>query len=267
MLDEEYASADLIPAGWAHLYKETDDKFTLIKGGEIKTLQDVANVQEGLRKEREDHKATKANLAKFGGKDAETVLADLDKIEEYKLAAEGKMDDEAINKIVETRILSRTAPLERKIETLEGEKEELTEKVTGFETQNTERSIKDEIQKAAVASKVRGTALDDAITQGLNIMTVNEAGNVVTKDGVGVTPGVDSTVWLSEVKPNKPHWWPESEGVGANPGGGKGGGKNPFTKANWNRTEQGNMVRENPERAEQMAKAAGTTVGGKMPEK
>jgi len=41
---------------------------------------------------------------------------------------------------------------------------------------------------------------------------------------------------------------------------------NPFTHDNWNLTKQGAIVKEHgTAKAEQMAKAAGTTVGGPQP--
>jgi hypothetical protein len=57
-------------------------------------------------------------------------------------------------------------------------------------------------------------------------------------------------------------------------GGGSGGsqnnfgtgGTNPWSLDGWNMTKQGQYVRENGvEKAEQMAKSAGTTLGGPKP--
>lgn len=47
-----------------------------------------------------------------------------------------------------------------------------------------------------------------------------------------------------------------------NPPGGSGdpGAVNPFAKEHWNLTEQGRMLRDNPEQARAMAKAAGVTI-------
>jgi hypothetical protein len=42
---------------------------------------------------------------------------------------------------------------------------------------------------------------------------------------------------------------------------------NPWTADNWNMTEQGKIYTSDPSRAEQLAKAAGTTVGGPRPAK
>lgn len=267
MFEEEYDSYDAIPAQVRHLYVQSGDKYVLISAGQFKTAEDVERVQEGLRKEREDHKTTKRRLHQFGELDPDDVLSKLDRFEELEAAAAGKLPEDQINEMVEKRIRSRVAPLERQIKTLETEKGDLHSKVETFQGKERKRTIHDELRKAAMGAKVRDTALEDVLMIGENIFELSEEGRIVTRDGVGVTPGVDPTVWLTETKERRPHWWPESQGAGARGGSGSGGVNNPFTAENWNMTEQGKLVRENPERASQLAKAAGTTVGGKRPAK
>jgi hypothetical protein len=267
MFEEEYDDYDSIPAAVKHLYKEVDGKYVLIKAGEIKTAQDVTNVQEGLRKEREDHKETKRKLAKFNNLDPDEVLEKLDRIEELEAAASGSMDEEKINKIVESRIKSKTAPLERELNQVKVERDELKGQVTDFQVKDVRRTIRDDVRKAATTAKVRDTALEDVLLISENLFERDEAGKVVTKDGVGVTPGISAEVWLTEAKNTRPHWWPESQGTGARGGDGGAGGSNPFTNENWNLTEQGRIQRENPDKAAQLAKAAGTSVGGGRPQK
>ena len=97
---------------------------------------------------------------------------------------------------------------------------------------------------------------------------ISDDGNVVTRDGVGVAPGLDADAWLGELQERKPHWWPASQGGGARGTGGGGGfqGKNPWTAEGWNMTEQGKLLRDKgKEYADRMAAAAGTTVGGSKP--
>jgi len=74
-------------------------------------------------------------------------------------------------------------------------------------------------------------------------------------------------VFLTEMQDKRPHWWPKSVGGGAGgSGNGFGGAANPWTAENWNMTQQGAYVKENGmDKATQMAKAAGTTVGGMKP--
>lgn len=268
MFEEEYDNFDSIPSQVSHLYREKDGKWVLIGAGELKTTEDVSRVQEGLRKEREDHKETKRKLARFNGLDPDEVFEKLDRFEELEAAAEGKIDETKINEMVETRLRSKTAPLERKIQQLESTNKELETQVSDFQGRERRRTIHDHIRKAASAAKIRDTALEDALLVGENVFEIDESGRVVTKDGVGVTPGVEPSVWLTEVKQSRPHWWPESQGIGARGGdGGNGAVNNPFSKDNWNLTEQGKLVQQDRAKAEQMARAAGTSIGGPRPTK
>ena len=267
MFEEEYSDYNSIPSIVKHLYKEAGGKWVLIAAGEIKSVQDVTNVQEGLRKEREDHKTTKRKLAAFGELDPETVQEKLDRIAELEAAAKGNLDEEKLNQIVEGRIKSKTAPLERQISKLEEERSSLTGEITAFQTRENRRSIHDDVRKAATTAKVRDTALEDVLLISEALFHRDESGNVVTRDSVGVTPGISAEVWLTEAKNTRPHWWPESQGVGARGGEGGAGGNNPFSGKHWNLTEQGKLIRENRARAEQMARAAGTEIGaGKKPD-
>jgi len=267
MFEDEYENLEAVPSAVKHLFKEQDGKAVLIQAGEIKTVQDVNNVQEGLRKEREDHRETKRKLSKFGDVDAEEVLNKLDRIDELEAAAAGKLDEGKINEMVETRLRSKTAPLERQIHTLTSERDELKMDVDQYKGKDRKRLIHDHIRNAASQAKLRDTAVNDALLVGEQVFDVAEDGRVVTKDGVGVTPGVEPSVWLTEVKNTRPHWWPESQGIGARGGEGAGGaGNNPFSKEHWNMTEQGKVLKEDRSKAEQLAQSAGTTVGGKRPE-
>ena len=268
MFELEYPDRASIPSEVRHLYTEVDGVYKVLSAGSIKSKADTDRLQESLRKEREDHKETKARVAGFGDLDADEVLAKLDRIEELEAAAGDKIDDTKINEMVETRMKAKLAPLERELTKVKNEKAELSEKVTQYSENEKRRTIHDHVRKAAKAEHIRDTAIEDALMMGERIFEIDESGNVVTRDGVGVTPGLDATVWLSEVKTSRPHWWPESQGAGAKGGTGTPGyANNPFSAEGWSMTEQGNLIRSNPERAAQMAKAAGTSIGGAKPQK
>ena len=75
-------------------------------------------------------------------------------------------------------------------------------------------------------------------------------------------------MWLSDLQTKKPHWWGETVGGGAaGSNSGFSGINNPWTADNWNMTEQGKLYAKNPAKAEQMAKAAGSSVGASKPTK
>lgn len=267
-LDLSYDSVDAIPQGFSGLFDEKDGKFVLGGVNGMKTQTDVANVQEALRKERGDHDTVKNSLRAWGDLKPDEVRSQLDRIAELEAAAGGKLDDAAINKIVEGRLIQSTSPLQRQIETL-------SEENTTFKTENEQlkasmerRDMNESVRSVATEMKVHSTAIVDVEMVAASYLEKNEAGEfVVRSDAQGVTPGVDVKQFLKEMQKLRPHWWPVSEGGGANGHGLGAGEPNPWNASTWNVTQQGKIQRESGiEVATQLAKAAGTTIGG-LPKK
>lgn len=253
-------------------YKEVIDPATKAKSyvldiENVQALPDVSRLSTALTKERTEHKNTKNKFAPFSALgDPAEVQAKLDRIPELEAAAEGKLDDAKINGIVETRIKTKLAPLERELGTLRTTVAEKDKVIEGFTAKERSRMISGSVSKAAREMKVLDTAVEDVELYGERLFEVQEDGSVVTKDGVGVTPGLTAKQWLEDMQGKRPHWFGATAGGGA--GGGKGGGStgpNPFSAEGWNVTEQGNLLRSDRAKAERLAKAAGTTIGGPRP--
>lgn len=265
-----YASKEEIPAGYEDLYTEKNGKWEFSGVEGLKTQADVTRVQESLTKERAAHKATKEAFKGLDGLDVTEVLAKLDRVEELEaqVATGNGADPAKIDALVETRIKSRLAPVERERDQLKGQVVELGGKVEQFETQSKTRSVHDAVRTEATKLGIIPSALDDALMLAERALGVSEEGTVVVKENSGFTEGLDVGTWLTEVREKRAHWWPASEGGGAHGGNNNnGGGVNPFSNAGWNMTEQGRIYKENPAKAENMAKSAGTTVGGQRPAK
>lgn len=261
-------SLDGIDEKFHELYTERNGKFEITGVEGMRTQADVDRIQEGLTKERNDHKKTKEKWASLSDKDPEEILTTLDRVSELEAAAGDKLDENKINELVEKRLATKTAPLQREIEKLQKTNGELTEQVTGFESANRQRTIQDSAREVlAKSTGFQNVAIEDALLFAERHLTLNEEGKVVTKDNVGVTPGVEPHVWLTEMQDKKPHWWGATQGGGANGNKGNGGqgGSNPWSAKNWNMTEQARVYRENPGRAEQLAQSAGTKIGGPRP--
>lgn len=263
-IETVYATKEEIPAGYEDLYTEKGGKWELTEVKGIKTEADVARVQTALSKERADHKKAKEALSAFGDLKPDEVLAKLDRINELEDLVKGKPDDAKINEMVESRIKVRIAPLEREKANLTKQVGELTTEIENFKVEGTKRTVVETIRQAAAKAKILPEAIDDALLLGERVFTIDESGSIVVKDGSGFTPGINPDVWLTELQPKRPHWWGTSIGGGGKPGTGSGG-VNPFSHENWNLTEQGKLIRENRAKAEQFAKSAGTTIGGKRP--
>ncbi|UZT28678.1 hypothetical protein pD_gene0071 [Vibrio phage 033B] len=258
-LKYSYLTKEEIPAGYEALYTEAGGKWVLTGVEGLKTPEDVATLQESLRKERNDHKETKGKLAKFGEMDADELVTKLDRLEELE-ATGGKVDDEKIDELVEKRIVTRLRPLERERDKLKGEKEGLETQVSDFQAADRRRTIQDAVRGACKKAKVIDHAVADAEMLGEAQLEVQEDGSVTTKDGI------DVDIWLTDVKQNRPHWWAPSQGGGAGGGNGGQGGENPWSKGNWNRTAQAAYVQQHGmDKAKQMAAQAGSAVGAVTP--
>lgn len=267
---------DGLPEEIAALYTEKNGKFELTGIHGVKTEADTNRLQEALRKEREQHNATKETYKRWDEFDFDDITAKLDRIPELEAAAKGKLDDAQIEEIVSRRVdgtlQSRTAPLERQLRTLTGERDKLAEEIDALRAEKTQRLVHDAVRAELTKEKVIPEAHEDALFLAERVFEVRaDDGAIVTRDNVGVTPGIMASEWLKELQPKRPHWWPASQGGGAGGSAGTGGGAflgaaNPFSHEGWNVTKQGMIIRsQGMEAAERMAKAAGTRVGGTRP--
>lgn len=270
---------DDVPEAVRGEYKETTDPKTKavtyvldIDGGIdlhplARTLKDENARRRIAEKKATDELALLAPFKALG--DPTEVLAKLDRIPELEAAAEGKLDEGKINSIVETRIKTKLAPVERELGQWKTKATELEGKVGEYTVKEKQRAISDSVRSALIKSQgFNAVATEDALVFAERMLEVADDGSVVTKDGVGVTPGVDAAVWLQEMQSKKPHWWGTTTGGGAggNRSGANGGGTgNPWSADGWNMTEQGAILRSDRRRAEQLAKSAGTTIGGPRP--
>jgi hypothetical protein len=275
-LNATYDNQDDIPEQYRDLYTERDGKWELTGITGFKTQADIDRINEGLSKERAEHKETKEKLKVFVNANVDVEQYEKDQTELVELRAKVEAGagegfdqdkfDEAVAKLAEAKTVTATAPINRENERLTAENEELRTANDGHVQRETTRTISDAVRTAATTSKVIDTAMDDVLMLGERVFAIQEDGTVLTRDEVGCTPGIAPDIWLSEMQERRPHWWPTSTGGGANgSGGGNGFSNNPFSATHWNLTEQGKIVRDDAGKAERMAKAAGTSVGGPRP--
>jgi hypothetical protein len=250
------------------LYTERNGKFEITGIEGFKTQADVDRLQSALTKERGDHKLVKDRLGLLGDRKIEDVVTMLDRIPELEAAAQGKLDEDQLNQLVEGRIKSKLAPVERERDTFRTRIAELEGVVGQYETKERTRTIHDTVREAAGIAKILPEAMEDALMLAERVFEVTEDGKVVTRDNVGVTPGIEARVWFTDLQKTRPHWWGPSQGGGAggNRGGGGMGEANPWSHEHWNMTEQGKILGADRSRADQLARAAGTTIGGQRPQ-
>ncbi len=258
---------DGLEAHFHSLYTEQSDGSFLLTGVEgIKTQGDIDKVTTALVKERADHKALKEKFSLLGDHDPVDLLSQLDRIKELEAAAAGKIDEAKINEIVEGRLRTKLGPLERELKQAKDQLEAERGVSGELKAKDRKRTIHDKVREAAVAAKIIPEAYDDALMYADAMFDITDDGRVVTRDQVGVTPGIDPQVWLSEMQQKKRHWWPASQSgnsTGSSSFG--GGGDNPWSADGWNLTKQGEVISQDRNKADQMARSAGTTVGGPRP--
>lgn len=247
-------------------YAERDGKYYLDVEG-LPTQESVTKLEGALSKVKAEKKQLGERLALLGDLKVEDALEQIARIPELEAAASGKVDDEKIQEMVEARLKAKLSPVEREKSTLKAKLDELTGVVGEYQQRERKRTITDAVREAIGKSDgfVR-SAEEDALLLAERMLEVDEDGRVVTRDDAGVAAGIEPAAWLAEMQARKPHWWGPSSGGGATGNrGGAGAGPNPWSATGWNLTEQMRVIKESPQRAEQLAKAAGTTVDGQRP--
>jgi hypothetical protein len=250
-------------------YVQQGEKYYLTVEG-LRPAEEVTRLTSALAKERNDHKEVRNKLQTFSSLgELDELQQKLDRITELETAAGGKLDEAALAKLVEGRLTSRTAPLERTITQLQNDLKERENILGLYKTKETQRTIHDALREAVKKQEgFQFTAFDDAALLAERIFEVTDDGRVAAKENCGTTPGIDPSVWLTEMQTRRPHWWGTTQGGGARGNsGGSAGGTNPWSDGAWNMTEQSKIYREDSRRAEQLAKSAGTTIGGPRPKK
>jgi hypothetical protein len=253
-------SIDDLPDALKSEYTEgADGKFHLQVTG-MKPQADFDRLSTAHATEKRNHAELRNKVTTaFGDRPLEDVAKDLDRIPELEAAAEGKLDDDKINQIVEGRVKTRLAPVERERDQLKTQLGDKDKTIGELTTEKRQRRIDDAVREAAAKAKVTQEALDDALLLGRNVLEVREDDDkVVVREGTAFTQGIEPSVLFTDLQGKKPHWFPPSQGGGAggNRGGG-GGANNPFTAENWNMTEQGRLINADPDKANQLARTAG----------
>lgn len=272
----KYATEDEVPEAHKELYEERQGEWILAKIDGLVTDGDIHRLSTANTKLRTENTKLKGQVDAFGGRSGDEILKLDETIEELKAQVEAgsKPDEEKINTLVEARLKVTTGPLQRELKTAVDSLAEKTKLADDLQTTITKGIISDHVRTAATKAKVVPTAVEDvlALSGGIfEVVDVDGVHKVVTKDKVGVAPGLDPDAYFAEVAPNKPHWFPNSQGAGA--GGGKNflpgiNGKNPWSREHWNLTERGKIIREHgTEKAEQYAKAAGSSINATQPPK
>lgn len=267
-----YEKLDDIEEKYRDLYKEKDGKYVIDTIDGLYPETEVKRLRTENSNFRVKNKEVTEKLAKLGERDIDEVLAELDKIEEYKTAASSKSEDK-------TKLVSELSELKVTHSKVSKEFNKAQERLSALEKENQALKhardtafLHDAIRAAALDAKVLEGAVEDALVLAERMFEVvhdPETGQPVevrTKDGVGVTPGDSPKDWFGEIQPKRSHWWGPSQGTGSR-GNGSGNSVtvNPYKRKSFNPDAQAELYRKDPELARRLAAEAGSIPMGTMP--
>jgi hypothetical protein len=263
-------SLDDIDEKYRDLYTERNGQYELTEIEGVKTQSDIDRLQNALARERSEHKATKSALSAFGDLKPDEVFTQLDKLKEHETLSENAEiapPSDKVQKLVESRLQAKIAPIEREREQLRARIAEQEKLIAEFRQKDIQRQINESVRSAANTAKLLPAAIDDALLLAERVFEVDDSGKVITKENCGFMPGIDAQTWLSDIQSKRPHWWAPSVGGGAvgHNGGGAYSSNNPWSAENWNLTKQAEILMKDRARANNLASVAGTTIGGPKP--
>lgn len=217
-----YDKAEDIPEALKEFFKEVDGKHLLQAEG-MKTQSDIDNLQEALRKEREDHAAEKLKV-----KDAQAELNQAkDKLTVLEKSG-GKTDDDREPTNAEMLELLQ---LRRDVEALTADRDKLKVDYDGLSSEVTTNQVKAELRKE-FAKHIRSEALEREVEIAASKFVISD-GKALTSADLGSNGGLTAEAFATNVVKEQPFL-----AVPSNSGGAKGGqGGSPTGDAPMSRKE------------------------------
>ncbi len=270
-LEAVIADQAKIPQGLESYYVEKDGKFVLDVTG-MKTQVDFDNYAEALKKRFTDAGADFAK-ANGGTLSRDDILAHVDTaLEKFQKASAGNGggDDGKGGKPGDD-VAARLHDLERNVASLTDSNAKLTEERDAAIGQSKTTTIRNSLTEAATKQGATPDGVRNLVTLTESNFEVTQDGTVVTKlDAKSGTPNQSADDFFANAARQKEFrmFWPASQSAGADNDGGGGPGPggdlgdgNPWSKAGWNVTKQGQLFKSNPVEADRLMKAAGVKLG------
>ncbi|MCF8482530.1 MAG: hypothetical protein K9H25_19065 [Rhodospirillum sp.] len=119
-----------------------------------------------------------------------------------------------------------------------------------------EDRLKAAVLEACARAGVRDLNRTDAWRAAKELFSVDDGLSIVSKDGA-TDSGRTLDAWLAEVRQSGGSaWWDVGSGGGMPPSRASSAGPNPFAVGSLNLTEQGRLMRENPDMAKRLREQA-----------
>lgn len=233
-----YTSESDIPEGFDALYAERDGAWVLTGVEGMKTQGDVDAVREGLVKERNEHKETKARLKLFGDHSPEEYDTLVQEYAELKITAAdgGKMDDEKVAQLVEAKL----RPVQKSLDVMTAERDEALASAGQVTKQLVQSGRRDEV--FAAIGKKEGVRKDSSSAilkfAGDDLVYDEDAKEFRTE------AGLTTSEWLDAFCDTNAYVMEATKGGGAGGGGADKGGASCFKSGNV--TDQMRLKKSDP---------------------
>lgn len=213
----------------------------------------------------------KKDLEKFGdldpdeAKEAVAKKEELDsRIAEAEAAAEGNSAEkirEKAEELANQRIEKVKKTHDAQLAAIVGERDGLKQKLHS-------KTLADALRKAGTAQGIRPEAIDDLIARGSSTFKVDDNGNLIALESDGETPRLNDrgdafgpSDFVGGLTKSAPHLFGETKGSdtrgSASSSGASTSGVNPWMKETLNVTMQGQIMKDDPQRAKALAAKAG----------
>ena len=254
-LQFKFKTKDEIPAEHLPLYAERDGAWLLdVEGAVEKTkLDEFRTSNVSLLKERDELKK------RYEGIDPDEVRKLTD--EKRRLEEGAQLKAGEVEKVIEARVKALKGDYDKQLSTATSERDALNARLVAIQ-------IDQGVVSAASKRGLRASAMPDITARARGVFRlVNGVPTAFEADGQTVRPGRDGVTpmtldeWVDAQVSEAPHLFESNAGGGA-AGNGSGGvgnktpGKNPFSKENWNLTEQMRLQKTDPKLAERLRASA-----------
>jgi phosphoglycolate phosphatase-like HAD superfamily hydrolase len=173
----------------------------------------------------DEKKQVQEKLREFDGMEPEQIkrmMKAFSENEEAQLIADGKFEE-----VIQKRMDSERAKFTDQQKEIASQLETVISERDNYRNQYQVKLVDIELRAAAEKAGVVSTAIEDVVSRGLKIFSIDESGQVEARDAEGYLVRTDADTVLNPetfiegLKTSAPHYWPQSEGSGAS--GNRGG--------------------------------------------
>jgi len=179
----------------------------------------------------DEKKGLQDKLKMFDGFDVEKAKTAQDFYDKNKDAE--FLKDGTVEELIEKKTSQLTSDFETTITELNGKLEAATKHGATYQSLFEGKTIDDGVREEAIKAGMLPTAIEDAVLRGRSVFSLDDKKQIEARDSEGKLAVTEDkkvlTVknWIEGLKETSPHYWPQSEGAGAE--GGLGGGDNDYT--------------------------------------